>query len=473
MARNEVYDYVAGVFVSGVGDKIKSFFGGKDRSVDWGKASYLASVLGGVMRNLDEPVVYFGNSGTAYVYNGRYYEDVGSAVPFFAEVFRRALTALRVRNLYCERGAREIARMCVESVQHVSEFAYQPGRRYVVFANGVLDLRRGRLEDFSRRYVSPIVLDIDYNPRAGLLLWDAKLKEIIPNAGYRDLFQQFCGVLLLDRAEYKFEYACYLVGTGSNGKSVLADVIAGVFGNKYFSRFTPRQLFKDSDARVNMAALDGKLANIVGDLDERDISGGDFKRFVSGELFQARRNYCDPTSVLAPPLLCCTNAMPESRDDSNGNHRRQLAIYTTRHQWTEKDKDPELTAKLTTPEARQAVFNWIYAGYRRLVDNKGRIVITPEMQAAMDEIRADSNPQRRWWRDCRWRVPGQDGGGAWVSLKELYADYARYCAETGEEVRPSRDIAALLRNVDAKDRRAGGGMQFFVALMPEDDGPED
>ena len=363
--------------------------------------------------------------------------------------------------MYCCYAPKDVARVCIESVSSMSEFAYRPDRRYLIFVNGVFDTKDGKLKDFSRRYVSDIVIDMDYNQRASSLLWDRKLKEIIPDKDFRDAFQLFCGSLLIYRNDVRIEYVCYLVGPGSNGKSVLAGAIEGVFGERYFSRFTPRQLFKDSDARVNIAALRGKIANLVGDLNEKDISGGDFKRFVSGEMFQGRRNYGDPIQVPAPPLLCCTNALPESADDSYGYHRRQLPVYTTRRQWTEEDKDPFLTKKLTETESRQAIFNWIYAGYKKVMNNGGNIELGKDVREAMDAMRDDSNPQRRWWRDCRYTT-ASDETGVWMPLKEVYADYMRYCEDTGEEVLGAREISALLRNLGVEQRRSRGGMQFLL-----------
>jgi len=462
MVSSVVYEYVASHFAGELKEVICPYFGGKDSFVNKAKVARMADAFGCVMRDAKQPLVYFGDSGQAYVYNGRYFEDVGSAIPFFSEVFRRAMTMLKVRPVYCCYAPKDVARICVESVSSMSEFAYKPDRRYLIFANGVFDTKDGKLKEFSRRYVSDIVIDMDYNARAVSLLWDRKLKEIIPDKDFRDAFQLFCGSLLINRNEVRIEYVCYLVGPGSNGKSVLAGAIEGVFGARYFSRFTPRQLFKDSDARVNIAALRGKIANLVGDLNEKDISGGDFKRFVSGEMFQGRRNYGDPIQVAAPPLLCCTNALPESADDSHGYHRRQLPVYTTRRQWTEEDKDPFLTKKLTETESRQAIFNWIYAGYKKVMNNGGNIELGEEVREAMEAMRDDSNPQRRWWRDCGWTTAISEETGSWVPLKEVYGDYGRYCEETGEEKLAAREISGLLKNLGVAQRRSRGGMQFLL-----------
>ena len=184
-------------------------------------------------------------------------------------------------------------------------------------------------------------------------------------------------------------------------------------------------------------------------------------------MFQGRRNYGDPIQVAAPPLLCCTNALPESADDSYGYHRRQLPVYTTRRQWTEEDKDPFLTKKLTETESRQAIFNWIYAGYKKVMSNGGNIDLGDDVKRAMEDMRDDSNPQRRWWRDCRYTTASEETG-VWIPLKEVYADYMRYCEDTGEEVLGAREISALLRNLGVEQRRSRGGMQFLLGKKEDE-----
>ena len=388
---------------------------------------------------------------TMYVFTGETFTPIeGRPNMFLKELIRRTFINLRIGIVYQTDTASIIARECIETLTSSDEYLYTPSRRYIAFTNGILDLEDKRLKAFNIRYQPYIMLDIPYGTIHGITSefdkkyglkrednparrWEWKIKEIIPNDDMRDAFQMFCGSLLLDREVCKFEYCCYLIGTGANGKSVLASAIAGVFGEQYFSRFTPKQLFKDSDARVNIAALQGKIANLVGDLDKADFAGGDFKRFASGEKFQGRRNYKDPIQVVAPPLLCCTNAMPESSDDSWGHHRRQLPIYTTTHQFTEEDKDPYLTQKLTSDESRSYIFAWIMEGYQKIISNGGNIKLGEDVLAAQRELRSNSNSARRWFRDYGYEAveKPRDRDERWRSVKDLYEEYVAYSNHCG------------------------------------------
>lgn len=429
----------------------------------------------------DKPVVLADAEGCLYAFNGEYYDAVGAGMSFITELVKRTMSHLKIAEQYIFYAPQYIAKEIHRTLTNSDEYLYKPDRRYIVFRNGVFDVEQGKLKKFDMRYTTDIVLDIDYADlktlyeecadRFGISreenpykLWEWKVEEIIPEREMRDAFQMFCGSLLINREVCKVEYVCYLIGSGSNGKSVLASVIAGVFGEQYFSRFSPKQLFKDSDARVNIAALRGKIANLVGDLDEKDISGGDFKRFASGEKFQGRENYArKPIQVTAPPLLCCANTMPETSDDSWGHHRRQLPIHTTTKQWTEQDKDPYLTQKLTTPEARQRVFLWIYEGYRKIMRNNGNIVLGESVLRAQARLQDRSNSVRRWWDDSVYCKPKSEKSGFWKPLKELEAEYKQYCEESGDQQMKGRPVSAMLRGKGIKEDRNSKGVIFLVA----------
>ncbi|MBD5178113.1 MAG: hypothetical protein HDT00_00230, partial [Bacteroidales bacterium] len=401
----------------------------------------------------DKRVLVGDDGATLYAYNGAFFEQIGvRAEKFMAELVKRTMRALRIGSLYVQSCPEKIARAVVSTLTSSDEYLYKPDRRYIAFQNGIFDLDSGKLKAFSIKYRPFIALDVDYGDERSLYkelderyggswernpakLWLRKIDEIIPNRDMQDAFQQFCGSLLIDRERVRVEYICYLVGSGSNGKSVVAGAIAGVFGDEFFSRFSLKQLFKDGDARVNIAALEGKICNLIGDLEARDVrGGGDFKRAVSGEKFQGRRNYKDPITVQFPPLLCCTNELPESADDSWGYHRRQLPVYTTRRQWGEGDKDPMLTQKLTTADARRYIFTWIYEGYRKIMRNGGNIRLGEDVLRAQRVLQDHANSARSWWSDGGYVLvaePQARRDPRWRLQTELYAEYRAYVREQG------------------------------------------
>lgn len=404
-----------------------------------------------------------GDDGSLWAFNGEYYESVSNGEGFITELIKRTMIKLSMSSLYIFEAPKYIAKEITRAIYNTDECRFRPNRRYIVFKNGVFDIDKNRLNKFSAEYVTDLILDYDYNSKASCLLWDIKIKEIIPNDDMRNAFQMFCGSLLVRREELKIEYLCLLIGSGANGKSVLSSVIMGAFGEKYFGRCSPKQLFRSSDSSF-MASLAGKIGNFTDDIDSKDFSGGDLKSFISGEKMQARRMYRDPMLVQAPPMLVCTNTVPETGDDTWGYHRRQLPIYTTTKQWTEKDKDPMLAHKLQTTEARQRIFNWIHEGYKKIMQNNGTIKLGEDTLRAQEALMDNSTSVRRWWRDSRYCKPNELIKCEWVLLSKLLEDYKTYCNDMLEVAKSGKEVSAILASAGLEKRRRSDGYAYLVGL---------
>lgn len=439
----------------------------------------------------EKPLLMSEDLQSLYAYNGERFEQITIKTDtFIAELAKRTLRELEIGSMYVQRSPRGMASAVIGTLMSTEEYIYRSDRRYIAFYNGIFDLEKRKLKPFSPKYNPYLTLDIEYlaseeaykrgadefgmtnNP---CKLWDVKAKEIIPNGEMRDAFQQWCGSLLLSPDTYTRDFCLYLVGPGANGKSVLANVISQVFGERYFSHFTPRQLFKDSDRGANIAALRGKLANMVDDLNDKDISGGDYKRFASGQAFEARIPYEKrPITVYAPPMLCCANTVPQQRDTSNGGVRRQLIILANPHSLTPDEQDPELTTKLTTPLGRTYIFNWIVQGYQKVIKNGGKIKLGDEVIKAMQLYADNSNNLRRWWSENQYVAVAQPekADPRWKTLKSLYEEYKAFCNEEMSEPRKRHELSGFLRNKEFEEdrniRSVGGYVQYCIGKQNYD-----
>lgn len=425
-----------------------------------------------------EKYILVNAEGDLFAYNGQWWERIEQG-NFMRELIKRVLAAIGTSVTYRTYSVDKIAAECMSGLMASDENLFTPNRRYIAFTNGVFDLKNGDLHDFHPRYTTDLVLDfayisdkegyLDKNPDAGQYrLWDRKIGEIFDNREFRDAFQMFCGSLLADRGAIKVEYICYLEGPGANGKSVAAHAVANVFGEKYFAKYSPSQLLRGSQKEYYMADLRGKICNLCDDLDERTLSGGDFKRIVSGEAVQAREAYArKPVKVIAPLFICCTNSMPQTKDDTWGHHRRQLRLLTTRQRFGEdREKDPLLTAKLMAEPCRQRIFNWVYQGYRKVMAKGGEIELSPEVKKAMESLIEDSTPMRRWAKDRGYSKKKEDSEGEWKKLTDLFSDYKDWCRENGVD-NPgargdSRDLSAFLKDGSYSSRRGRDGLYFLV-----------
>lgn len=403
-----------------------------------------------------------GSKSAIYAFNGVCFVRVEDREIFLKELLKRTFIELDLGEKYNdEYPAKAIAMSCLDTISSSDKYLYRPNRRYVAFRNLVYDVEKRKAVKPSVEQCPAIVLDLEYKDKDELYrecaekygtfgnpckLWEEKIAEIIPNKDARSVFQQWCGALIADKSQFKLEYCLFLLGPGANGKSVVSNVIASVFGKEYFSCFSFRQLFKDSDRNVNIAALANKVANFIDDMDGKELSGGDFKRFASGGEFQGRVPYDKkPVKVIAPPLLCCANTMPETDDDSYGGQRRRLVVHTTTQAFTGEDRDTSLTYKLTRPEALMYIFHWIVEGYRIFAKNKGDIVMGEDMKKSQEIIMAGSNNMRRWWAENDYEAVGTDVKECRRHLKELFAEYEAWVKAEGSVRKfDAKDLSAML-----------------------------
>ena len=304
-----------------------------------------------------------GTAGELMMYNGRYYESFSDASDVLAGLIKDVMRKLRIGIMYQKLCFEETARQCIKGMRNDERAYFHPDRRYIIFRNCVLDTKSGTVDDFDMKYHTDMILDFDYLPKATSPLWTRVLCQTIPLEDGREAFQMFCGAFLADRSQYSVEYICYLVGKGRNGKSVVSRAIADMFGDRLVSYFSPQELLRDGDRRNNLASLVGKVANFSDDVRASDFSGGGLKQFVSGHKVSARPLY-GKNFVLdsLPYLLCCVNEIPPTSDDTLGHHRRLLPIRCPNTVKME-DVDPTSSAKLSVPEVKAAIFNWVYKGY--------------------------------------------------------------------------------------------------------------
>lgn len=462
------------------GGKLKGWKGKWDKQV----MQYRIDRLRTVVRRLvcEDKMKRFlsdGSKSAIYAFNGVCFVRVEDREIFLKELLKRAFTELDLGEKYNdEYPAKAIAMSCLDTISSSDKYLYRPNRRYVAFNNLVFDIDKRKAVKPSVEQCPAIVLDLEYKDKDELYrecaekygtfgnpckLWEEKIAEIIPNKDARSVFQQWCGTLLADKEVYKTEYVMFLIGPGANGKSVVSNVISQVFGGDYFSRFSLQQLFKDSDRNVNIAALKGKIANFIDDVNGKELSGGDFKRFASGGEFEGRVPYeKKPVKVVAPPLLCCANTMPETDDDTYGGQRRRLVVHTTTRAFTGEERDTSLTYKLTRPEALMYIFHWIVEGYRVFTKNKGDIVMGEDMKRSQEVIMAGSNNMRRWWAEYDYEAVKEYDRDCWRSLAELYEEYKAFAEAEGSKQHSRPELSAMLAQKGCFKQRLTPGYGFCL-----------
>ena len=443
MKYEDVIDYL----VATAGDEIRGK-GDGDNKVDKLKEAELCEAIDAYIcgEEGDEGNDFFKVEvgDVIHLYNGRNYEKIDDIKMRY--IIKKVLEKAHVGIVYRRNSAKKIADECKDSLLSNDRCFFEPDRRYVVFNNCVLDTETGKVYEHDIKFKTDVVLDFNYDVGTRSALWDKLIADTIPDTGQRRAFQQFCGAFLVDRRKFKIEYLCMLIGNGRNGKSVVTDAIAGVFGDGLISSYSPEQLFgSSSHCQYNLADINGKIANICDDLKNKDFSGGDFKQFISGHKFQARHIFGRPFVVNRIPLMiCCMNEIPPTTDDTLGHYRRLLPILCP-NQIADKDVDYELPIKLAAEDVKCAIFNWILDGYKQLVKNSGRIDISDSIKEIREDIKSEANSVRRWIKESGY-LPGVNASD-WKPMKEWMSLYQEYCKTYSELASTPKKVGRVFKEL--------------------------
>lgn len=483
------YDYIIDYLCSTAGLSFKDA-GDIDKRVDKlteaGIAEALRRYIVDVEEGSDNDFFRVIDDLTVCVFNGRYFERMPDVR--FEGILRMVLRKMNVGLVYQLSSVKIISRYVIDSMLSDDRKRFRPNRRYVCFTNCVLDLQTMRLEEHKPQFCTDIVMNYPYKAEASSGLWDSVIMRTVPDEGMRNAFQQFCGAFLLNRHEYKFEYICFCIGEGQNGKSIICRAMVNLFKNedehgiaitKCVTTYTPEQLFKSNQMHYVMADVNGKIMNYCDDVSDKDFSGGDFKAFVSGGEFRGRSPYGRETIEVTdvPLMLCCANKIPPTTDDSDGYFRRFLIINCP-NRVSEKDKDTQLEAKLKENDVRSAIFNWILEGYKQLLANSCKIDMSDSVLALKEEMKADSNSCRRWIREMNMHkvVPTGSMDPRWKPFKDWMKDYENYCKDYSEGFpKTGKAVSKIFRDMEFLMERRKDGMWFCIgtnADIPTDGGAD-
>lgn len=310
-------------------------------------------------------------------------------------------------------------------------------RNLIVVQNGVLDVDRllaGRpaSEPHTPDWFSTTVLPYDYDPTAKAPRWEAFLNQVLD--GDQEaiaLLQEWFGLCLVaDTSQQKF---LLLTGEGSNGKSVVLEILVQLLGEANVSH-VPLELFGQ---RFQLIETLGKAANIATEIGEIDnVAEGILKAFTSGDRMQFEAKGKQPISARPTArLVFSTNSLPRIVDRSSGIWRRMLLIPFS-VVIPEKDQDKQLVQKLSTE--LPGILNWAIEGLWRL---RAQGFTEPAVsKRALAEYRLDSNPAQAFLADNATEAPE----GA-VPCKDLYRSYRTWCEEHGAKPLDERQFGREVR----------------------------
>lgn len=260
---------------------------------------------------------------------------------------------------------------------------------YIAFRNGIYDLEKDELIDFSPDLVITNKIPFDYDPHAYSEITDRTLDKLACfDSNVRMLLEECIGYCFYRRNELR---KCFiLTGEKENGKSTFLSMVEYLLGDSNVSTLD----LKDLGDRFKTAQLVGKLANIGDDIGDEFIANpAVFKKLCSGNPITVERKGSDPFDFSNySKLLFSANSIPRIKDKSGAVISRLVIIpFDARFTPQDPDFDPYIKYKLIQDEPMRYLIRIGLEGLKRILDNR-KFTTSTKVQNALEEYEENNNP---------------------------------------------------------------------------------
>lgn len=305
-------------------------------------------------------------------------------------------------------GASDIRRIADMPFLVLEERRFEIDDSKVCFQNCVLDTVTGELLEFSSDIHTDYSRPFVYYSDSRSSLWNRFLDEVMPDKDEQACLQEFFGMCYLDRSKLSVEKFAIFIGTGSNGKSVVFDVIKSVIGKDRVSYLSPDQLIDEKQ----VVSVMGKRLNFAPDTRKGASFDSALKALSSGQDVAGWRLYSGTTVVKCPPLVFALNEMPRFRDLTSAFFRRVM-LFSFDVTIPQSKQDRTLAARILENESA-GVFRWMMEGLWRLHQRKGEFTYCEKMEnnllALQRRVREEESPVLQYLSAAGWSVePVWDG----------------------------------------------------------------
>ncbi|MCZ4331792.1 phage/plasmid primase, P4 family [Aeromonas hydrophila] len=296
-------------------------------------------------------------------------------------------------------------------------------------ANGVIDLKSGRLLAPRRSFMMTHYSPVAYDPAATCPRWEQFIGEITcGDAEYAAFLQRCVGYWITGRTDEQLLF--FLHGGGCNGKSTFMSVIQQLLGE--FSRQISSNVLlfnRNGNTGPNPSLtklVDARLV-VANELPEGARMDENLVKAMTGDdVIVARAPYAKKEMEFRPSfsLVMVGNHKPEIRDTSNGMWRRMLMLPFNAS-FTKAQLDPMLMEKLRAE--MPGILNWAIQGCQMWQEQRLKASTPARLKQDVETYRAESDMVGCFLEECT-----QTKEGAKVSMSEVYAVYSRWAQQNGE-----------------------------------------
>ncbi len=281
------------------------------------------------------------------------------------------------------------------------------------------------IRELSPDFFSSDFVDYDWDPDMCAERFHAYMERVQPDADNAVAVCEMMGLLMADTTRYEVFWQLY--GSGSNGKTVLLDVIKAMVGVHNVS-FVPLPALIENFGAWPVAE---SKVNICGELPTDTGRGslyaieGEFKNCVSGgEIEYQKKNRDKYPAKCRARFLMATNSLPTFVDKSDGIWRR-LRIIPFGEQITDEEKDVNLAENIIRGEM-PGVLAWALDGLAKVIQ-WGGVAESESGRKAKADHRVGCDHERQFLDENY--EPGESDDR--IKSQDLYDHYKEWMRDNG------------------------------------------
>jgi len=400
-------------------------------------------------------------NGSLYWFDGRSYVEIDRK-EFEGSIFEN----MRAKGVTAGTIVKNFSTMMKSASMGLMAKELNITKRKLCFTNCILDVDTHEMHQFSEAHHLINRIEYAYNPKAACPKWEKFLCEVLPDKAVRDTMQEYLGLMFVDRSVFKLEKMMVLIGTGSNGKSVVFETITSLVGMDNVTTYEVGDLVGGNNKSYNIANINGKILNYCSELNKKELVGAAAKALISGEPTMCRQIFKEPFMATQIPLIIANaNELPATNDHTNGYFRRLLLIP-----FDVEIKGAQQNVNLHTElkEELSGILNWVLEGRDRVAENGYKVSEPAAVQKKKEDYEQQSNSilmflsekmytPTKWYKDQEIMEMGAD---------DFYNKYREYCFNSGNAPFTAMNFSSKLEAKGYSKLRTRNGKKYKYCTVP-------
>ena len=281
-------------------------------------------------------------------------------------------------------------------------------------------------------------LDVKYNINAKCPLWKMFLTSLLEEEDILTL-QEYIGYCLVPTT--LAQKALFLIGRGGEGKSVVGEVLHGLFRNS----MVQGELHHLQDNRFMLAQLENKLVFYDDDLQTSALTDtGTFKKIVTANIPVLVERKGEPHYEMQPyaRIIASGNKGIEACYDHSDGFYRRLIVLKCKGKEHDR-KDDRLLAKKIIDTELSGLFNWALEGLMRLMGDNWTFSMSKNALDNLKQAEEEGNNFLSFLSDKSITVYDDKAD---ATSNEIYNAYTRWCELNALKPMGMRTIGSFMRD---------------------------